>query len=625
MSEYDTTRAPDVDPLGQSDAAGYDASMASYLAQHGQAAELQASMAGESAALMSMPPSMSALGRDGQADELRASSEAPPTIDPHQPHPEEQPVNRVGLVAHDGGQRLRLRSSPDTEQDNVLTELPFNARLQVIGAVPGGWYRVSLPTGEAGFVASLYVRTNLPEPNATLHRVDGGTPGTAIAIAEQYFGSHADDWGQDLRFYVNVLAHLNGVPVPDTTDGWRQVHFRANQFIWIPSLAFAQGLRGVVNSGSRSYEAADAVGLAEGIERVGQALDDMRTAIQLSRGFIGEAIARHAEAALKNALLSLGFILLGGGALLAALTAGGAVVGAVTGGLAAGPMAAAGFELGLAILEWVGLGFLIAWVGSSIARVGSAFTSFLGTALKANGDQAQIEAASLEFAEAVGTLFGVAVEALVVLGAQWGIVRAVGRLRQTKFGETVGELQLTNWLSERVHSYKGGEGPVRPPGQPRHEGRPDAIHEMAQANRMGRSEGGGGRIEWLGNNSQGVEGFWHPPGGGRAIPFSLKDMSTVGRKANMVKRISRNAKKAEAMGHENGVLFVTVRQWKVAEVRAFVEGGPAARIPSEGVFSRIVFECADGVFAIGSPSPVPFPVPLGRTGAVLGNDAETEE
>lgn len=45
-----------------------------------------------------------------------------------------------------------------------------------------------------------------------------------------------------------------------------------------------------------------------------------------------------------------------------------------------------------------------------------------------------------------------------------------------------------------------------------------------------------------------------------------------------------------------------------SEVRGFVECGPVARIPSEGVFTRTVFESADGVFALGSSAPVRYPV-----------------
>jgi hypothetical protein len=66
----------------------------------------------------------------------------------------------------------------------------------------------------------------LPEPGATLHKVRAGQPGFAISIAEQHHGRDADDWGQDLRFYVNVLAWVNKRPIPDSTSGWKSLQFR---------------------------------------------------------------------------------------------------------------------------------------------------------------------------------------------------------------------------------------------------------------------------------------------------------------------------------------------------------------------------------------------------------------
>ncbi len=43
---------------------------------------------------------------------------------------------------------------------------------------------------------------------------------------------------------------------PDSTDGWKTVQFKADGYIWIPSLPFARSLHGALNSGSRSYELA---------------------------------------------------------------------------------------------------------------------------------------------------------------------------------------------------------------------------------------------------------------------------------------------------------------------------------------------------------------------------------
>jgi hypothetical protein len=41
-------------------------------------------------------------------------------------------VDRVGIINRDREPEVRLRSSPDTEADNVITTLAFNTHVQVI-------------------------------------------------------------------------------------------------------------------------------------------------------------------------------------------------------------------------------------------------------------------------------------------------------------------------------------------------------------------------------------------------------------------------------------------------------------------------------------------------------------
>ncbi|MEZ4435363.1 MAG: SH3 domain-containing protein [bacterium] len=546
----------------------------------------------------------------GQANDIRAALAA----DRKATAAEEKPCHKIGLVAHDGKQPLRLRSSPDTAAANVVAELAFNTRVQVVAEVRGGWYRIAAPGGVNGYLAAIYVRTNLPEPTAKLHRVEAGAGGTAIGIAEQHFKDKARDWGQDLRFYVNVIARLNGVAVPETVDGWKHVHFKAGQMVWVPGAEFARGLVGVVNSGSRSYEAADAMGVAQGMERVGQVLEDIKAAVALSVDYLGEAIAHHVTESLVGVLTGLALALAGAGLLLLITTAIGAGLGALAGGAGAAPGAALGFQAGLAIVEWLGLALLLMWAASAGVRIGAAFGRFLGLVLSAGGDAAQIDEAARALADAIGTSLGVMLEAAVLLATMWGVPRVVGALKGTRFGEAIGEQPLGRWLSERVANHRAGEGPLRGPNHPRQQGRPDAAHEAAQANRWVRSEHGGGQIEWLGRHHQGIEGFWTPRGGGEKIPFSLKDFSKKGRMSNMIKPLNENAGHIIGAGYRNAVLHVRVTQWKIAAVRAFVEAGPIGRMPGEGAFARIVFECADGVFAIGAPSPVPFPLPSAPIG-----------
>ncbi|WP_095977679.1 DUF6861 domain-containing protein [Melittangium boletus] len=225
-----------------------------------------------------------------------------------------------------------------------------------------------------GFVSSEYIWTHLPEPGARLHRVESGPPGTAIAIAETYYGDLADQWGQDLRFYVNVLAHANRLSVPQGMAGWRGVRFPSERLIWIPSRHYAQSLFDVIGSGSISYNLASALSSTAG--RVAQLWDDFLRAIQLSMRYLGEAVVRHAEKALHDVVLSLAEMVVGGIAVLAISTAVGSVIGSLAGGVGAVPGAAAGFEVGLIILEWLGLALLLNWLVETLWNVAKAFAHF---------------------------------------------------------------------------------------------------------------------------------------------------------------------------------------------------------------------------------------------------------
>lgn len=373
-------------------------------------------------------------------------------------------MTATGLVARHGDPELRLRTHPDTEDpSNVIRTLPMNTRLQVLKRFPGDWYFVSTSTGETGFCGSQYVRTDAPEPLAQLHVVEPGAPGTAIGIAERYYGGQADNWGQDLRFYVNVLAWANHVTVPDTTDGWRQVHFQAGQTIWVPSQPFARTLRGVVNSGSLSFNVADALGVAELIERIGELWEDFGRAISRSGEFMAESVERHVEQMLWDALKGLAVMLAAAAGLLAVTTAVGAAIGALGGGVGAAPGAAVGFEVGLALLEWLGLGMLVLWVGQSVVQVGSAFASFFARVWEARGDAAKIDLAGRQFAEAVGLLLAKLLEALIMYVTAQGLPVVLRSVRGTRFGTALGETTTARWVQARAANVAAGTSPVMGP------------------------------------------------------------------------------------------------------------------------------------------------------------------
>lgn len=371
-------------------------------------------------------------------------------------------VGKPGLVGWQGQPELRLRTHPDTgDETNVIQGLPFNSRVQILKAFPGDWYFVSTTNGDTGYAGSQYIRTDAPEPAARLHKVEAGT--SAIGIAEQYYGEKSDDWGQDLRFYVNVLAWANKVTVPDETSGWKNVHFRAGQTIWVPSQPFARSLKGVVNSGSRSYNIADALGVADVIERIGEILEDFGTAIDKSGQYIPEAVARHVEEMLREALAGLAVMMAVAAGLLAVTTAIGAALGALAGGAGAAPGAAAGFEAGVALLEWLGLGMLVVWIGASVVQVGASFADFFGKVWAARGDAEKIDKAARQFAEAIGLLLAKLCEALIMYVTAKGLPVVLRSLRGTRLGTALGETRAAQWLQARATNVAAGGGPVPTP------------------------------------------------------------------------------------------------------------------------------------------------------------------
>lgn len=138
--------------------------------------------------------------------------------------------------------------------------------------------------------------------------------------------------------------------------------------------------------------------------RVAQLWDDFHRAIDLSTRYLGEAVTRHAERVLHDIVTALAEMVLGGVAVLAVSTAVGAGIGALAGGVGAVPGAAAGFEVGLVILEWLGLAMLLSWIVESLWKVAEAFARFFGTVWNARGDAAALDRAAREFVEAVATL-----------------------------------------------------------------------------------------------------------------------------------------------------------------------------------------------------------------------------
>ena len=183
-------------------------------------------------------------------------------------------IKSFGRVRNDDGVNLREKPKPD---GTILKRLPFNTRVFVSHELTGDWYFVTLDDGNFGYVYSKYVSINPPDPDAVLHKIKRNEG--ALAIVKQYYEvkpnegflgvlkqihtgstiSWGEDWGQDERYYANVLVEANrskklsGIYKPYASADWDKTQTRENYLIWIPSSDFAKSMRGKVGSGSISH------------------------------------------------------------------------------------------------------------------------------------------------------------------------------------------------------------------------------------------------------------------------------------------------------------------------------------------------------------------------------------
>ncbi len=163
-------------------------------------------------------------------------------------------INRTGGVIDSAG--VNLRKTPDSN-GYLMTNLPQGTLFDVLGELEGGWYKVKTKTGgQTGYVAQHLI-TLAPDKDSKLHQIKKDQP--ALGIAEQFYSS-AVKRGEDLRFYVNVLHHVNPDSMPNPSgDNWKNAKTLKDFWIWVPSVTFAKNLRGVVQSGSITGGAYDAV------------------------------------------------------------------------------------------------------------------------------------------------------------------------------------------------------------------------------------------------------------------------------------------------------------------------------------------------------------------------------
>ena len=153
---------------------------------------------------------------------------------------------------------------------------------------------------------------------------------------------------------------------------------------------------------------------------------------------VAEQVGADARAAVEGivpALKLAGEILLGTTA-TGAIVGGG--IGALAGGVGAAPGALlggeAGLDAGLFVLNWLGLGFLVVYVGANLAQVGDRLASGVREAWDSCGSPAAIDRAARHMAAAFGTLISLVLQAIAAYVAKEGMSAALEKLGRSRLG-----------------------------------------------------------------------------------------------------------------------------------------------------------------------------------------------
>lgn len=243
---------------------------------------------------------------DGAAE--AASSTEGPMSSPSSIDPPAAGNNGPGFIDHGDGSNIRNRPAELADSIPLTTApLPPATRVYVSGVHPdtAEWLYVTAFLPEAvvrGYVQHFRVTTALPEPGARLYQIAPGD--TAEGLAQREFSSSVRD-GHDLRYYENVLLHVNreaGRPgitgefqSPEVLGGGaNNIQLVAGERIWLVSAAFAAALESIVPDGSLTN------GAVAGARRVVGHLEDILASVDESPQYLGEVAGEYAQAILDN-------------------------------------------------------------------------------------------------------------------------------------------------------------------------------------------------------------------------------------------------------------------------------------------------------------------------------------
>ena len=185
-------------------------------------------------------------------------------------------VNELGIVYQSGGANLRNKPLPGKLGSKVVRKLKQNEKVYILSHdKKGSWYAVTTDDGLFGYIADWLIWKKLPEPNVKVLKIPSGS--TALEIASTHYGNDFKSWGSDLRFVVNALAFANdrsdhngvgspGISKKNNDQSWAKTKVNKDVYIWLPSVAFLNTLKGKVSSGSITYE------IWEGIKAAARAI-----------------------------------------------------------------------------------------------------------------------------------------------------------------------------------------------------------------------------------------------------------------------------------------------------------------------------------------------------------------
>ena len=170
--------------------------------------------------------------------------------------------NQPSVVKAEDGANIYRTPGGEKLQKEPLT---FNEEVFVISVDEYDWAHVKYK-GQEGYINITRLNTGIPMPGtgSKLYKIKKGD--TLESIINSKFKLQE---GEDRRFYANVLMHINNPGNRDNrgifinedfdffggiTPSYDRFHVKENFLIWIPQKAYADALKGSINSGSYREE-----------------------------------------------------------------------------------------------------------------------------------------------------------------------------------------------------------------------------------------------------------------------------------------------------------------------------------------------------------------------------------